>query len=98
MATAICKTPLRLPLKSGIFLSHLCATVKGYVEREISLPSLEKERGTFSWLSKVVVFLALLGAPVRGIYNIGRELLLLRSRERRALIQGSLCSPFWVHW
>ena len=104
MATAICKTLLRsplkscvffgtfectgkgyverergvlvqgslcLPLKSGGFFGTFECTGKGYVERETSLASLERGgylfRACFAHLSKVVVFLALLNAPVRGM-------------------------------
>ena len=58
------------PFKSvGFFGTFLC-TRKGYVERETSLALLEREgvlyRACFARLSKVVFFLALLCAPVRG--------------------------------
>ena len=46
MATAIYKTAVRSPLKSVFFL-FAPVRHKGYVEREIALPSLEKEGGTF---------------------------------------------------
>ena len=124
MATAICKTPLCSPLKSMFFL-FAPVRRKGYVEREIALPSLEKEGGTFQgllclplksggffgtfvctgkgyvergyfsglvcWPLKSGGFFGTFGCTGKGY--IGRKLLLLRSRERRALIQGSLCSP-----
>ena len=48
-------------------------------------------RARFAHLSKVVVFLAKMCAPVRGIER--GKLLSLCSRERGALFQGSLCSP-----
>ena len=91
MATAICKTPLCSPLKSGLFLEllllcsresgvliqgSLCSplkrgvffgtflcTGKGYEKRERGVLF----RARFARLSKVVVFLALLNAPVRGM-------------------------------
>ena len=51
MATAICKTPLHWPLKSGGFLWHFCGTFgctsSGAVERETSLALLEREGVTF---------------------------------------------------
>ena len=59
------------PLKSGGFFGTFECTGKGYVERELLSPR-SRERGgylfraRFARLSKVVVFLALLGAPVRG--------------------------------
>ena len=48
-------------------------------------------KARFAHLSKVVFFLAILCAPVRGMQK--GKLLLLCSRERGVLIQGSLCSP-----
>ena len=71
MATAICKTPLRSPLKSGVFFGTFVCTGKGFVERGTSLASLEREGGTLkgSLCSplKSGGFLALLCAPVRGM-------------------------------
>ena len=60
------------PLKSGGFGGTFGCTGKGYVGRETSLASLEREGGSlfrarFARLSKVVVLEALLGAPVRGM-------------------------------
>ena len=56
------------PLKSGGFFGAFECTSKGYEERETSLASLERGgylfRARFARLSKVVVFLALLNAPV----------------------------------
>ena len=40
----------------------------------------------------MLVFVAILGAPVRGMER--GKLLSLCSRERESLFQGSLCSPF----
>ena len=48
-------------------------------------------RARFARLSKVLVFVANRGAPVRGMER--GKLLSLRSRERETLFQGSLCSP-----
>ena len=57
--------------QKGWFFGTFGCTSKGYVERGTSLALLEREGGTFrahfACLSKVVFFLALLGAPVRGI-------------------------------
>ena len=59
------------PLKSGVFFGTFGCTSKGYVVRELlSLRLREREylfRACFAHLSKVVVFLALLNAPVRGM-------------------------------
>ena len=62
------------PLTSGGFCFNFVCTSKGYVERETSLTLLkrERERKMFLWaryagLSKVVVFAAILCAPVRGM-------------------------------
>ena len=59
------------PLKSGGFGGTFECTGKGYVERELlSLCSRERGyffRAHFACLSKVVVLVALLGAPVRGM-------------------------------
>ena len=79
-----------LPLKSGGFFGTFGCTGKGYVGRG--------EEGTFkgSLCSplKSGVFFAFFGCVGwTGLWYIGRELLVLRSRERRALIQGWLCSP-----
>ena len=61
-------------------------------------------RARYARLSKVVVFCGTFGCTGKGY--VEKELLLLRSRGRRVLIQGSLCSPlksggflwhFWVH-
>ena len=59
------------PLKSAGFCCNFVCTSKGYVERETSLASLEREREMFLWaryahLSKVLVFAAILCAPVDG--------------------------------
>ena len=51
------------PLKGGGFGCTFGCTGKGYVERETSLALLERGMGTYS---KVVVFVALLCATVRG--------------------------------
>ena len=71
------------PLKSGGFFGTFECTSKGYVERETSLASLERGRylfrARFARLSKVVVFLALLNAPVRDMKK--GKLLSLRLRE-----------------
>ena len=63
---------LCLPIKSGGFCCNFECTSKGYVERETSLASLKREKEMFLWaryarLSKVVVFAAILNAPVRGM-------------------------------
>ena len=55
-----------------VFFGTFGCTGKGYVGRELlSLHSREREgyffRARFARLSKVVVLLALLGAPVRGM-------------------------------
>ena len=59
------------PLKSGGFGGTFVCTGKGYVGRElISLCSIERGyffSARFARLSKVVVLVALLGAPVRGM-------------------------------
>ena len=59
------------PLKSGGFCGTFVCTSKGYVERETSLASLERGsrifRARYARLLKVVVFVALLCAPVRGM-------------------------------
>ena len=95
MATAICKTPLRSPLKSGGFLGTFVCTSKGYVERETSLASLEREGGTFQGsLCSPLKSGGFFGTFVcTGKGYVERELLSLCSRERGVLIQGSLCSP-----
>ena len=59
------------PLKSGGFGGSFVCTGKGYVERELLLLR-SRERGylfraRFARLSKVVVLVALLCAPVRGM-------------------------------
>ena len=54
------------PLKSGVFFCTFVCTGKGYVERG----TVERRalfRACFPRLSKVVFFLALLCAPVRGM-------------------------------
>ena len=61
-----------LASRSGGFCCNFECTSKGYVERETSLASLKRERMMFLWacyacLSKVVVFAAILNAPVRGM-------------------------------
>ena len=66
-------------------------TSKGYGERETSLASLERERELFfraryARLSKVLVFDAILGAPVRGMER--GKLLSLQSRERESLFRA----------
>ena len=62
---------LRSPLKSGGFGGTFVCTGKGYVGRELlSLCSRERGylfRACFAHLSKVVVLVALLCAPVRGM-------------------------------
>ena len=62
---------LCLPLKSGGFGGTFVCTSKGYVETELlSLCSIERGylfRARFARLSKVVVLVALLNAPVRGM-------------------------------
>ena len=47
----------------------------------------------FALLSKVVVFLAKVLAPVRGMERGKLLLLRLRGRQEGALFQDSLCSP-----
>ena len=55
-------------LKSGGFCGTFVSTGKGYVERETSLASLEKEGGSLQGsLYSLVVLVALLNAPVRGM-------------------------------
>ena len=56
-----------------VFFGTFECTSKGYVERETSLASLERGGVTlqgfayFACLTKVVVLVAFLGAPVRGM-------------------------------
>ena len=69
MAAAICKTPLR-------FFGTFVCTSKGYVERAISLPSLER----------VVVFVTLLNVSVRGRY--GGKLLSISLKKERGTYSG----------
>ena len=61
------------PLKSGGYGGTFGCTGKGYVERELLLLR-SRERGAlfrarFARLSKVVVLVALLKAPVRGMWK-----------------------------
>ena len=82
------------PLKSGGFFGTFVCTGKGYVERGTSLASLEREEGTFqgSLCSplKSGGFFGTFGCTGKGY--VGRELLSLRWRERRPLIQGLFSS------
>ena len=69
---------LCLPFKSGGFCCNFVCTSKGYGERETSLASLERERDMFLWaryarLSKVVVFAAILCAPVESSKGLVRQ-------------------------
>ena len=62
-----------LEREGGTFQGSLCSPLKsgGFLGRETSLACLRERRALFrarfARLSKVVVFLALLGAPVRGM-------------------------------
>ena len=87
-----------------VFGCKISGTSKGYGEREISLATLKSERGTFSGLALLAsqkwwFLVAKTVAPVRGMEK--GKFLSLRSRERGALFQDSLCSPlksggFWL--
>ena len=69
MVTATATDPAPLTSQKHIFFGKFVCTSKGYIEREISLPSLERKGGTFQGSLcpplKSGVFLALLNAPVR---------------------------------
>merc|ERR1711911_388686 len=90
--------------KVVVFGCKSIGTSKGYGERETSLATLEREGGTFSGFAMLAsqkwwFLVAKVLAPVRGKER--GKLLSLRSRERGALFQGSLCSPlksggFWL--
>ena len=86
------------PLKSVVFfLALLCALVRDKLKRK-------GEGDTYSGLALLTsqkwwFLVAKVLAPVRGMER--GKLLSLRSRERGALFQGSLCSPlksdgFWL--
>ena len=76
-----------------VFCGTFECTGKGYVERETSLASLEREGGTNSGLTMLAsqnwwFSVALLNAPVRDMKK--GKLLLLRLRERGALYRAHI--------
>ena len=84
---AVFQGSLCSPLKSGGFCCNFGCTSKGYGERELFF------RACYARLSKVVVFDAFLGAPVRGMErgSCFSGLAMLASQKWWFLMH------FWVH-
>ena len=94
--------------KVVVFCGTFGCIGKGYIERETSLASVEREgvvfRACFAHLSKVVVFCGTFGCIGKGY--VERETSLALLKREGVAFQGSLCSPlksggflwhFWVH-